>query len=129
MLVFFWWIFDSCRTILWKWYKHWGNWISSSPWRRTWIDWQMQITQTINCHFWQLTHISPLLNKVCDDSIYGLWTIRENWLQGASQMNKKRRAYDQTSDGKNIMIAWRDNNAVIFAINYLSCEPTVSVKC
>ena len=67
-----------------------------------------------------------LLHKLSEDSIYALRTIWENWLQGATLMEKsdlqkkERRAYDQVSDGENIAIAGRDNKAVIIATNYLS---------
>ena len=76
----------------------------------------------------------PLLNKLSEDSISGLGTIRENTLQGGPLMKKsdlqkkKSQVYDQASDEKNIVIAWRDNKAMIVATNYLSCEPISSVK-
>ena len=61
----------------------------------------------------------PLLDKLADMGMYGVGTIRENRLQGASQ-KETRGILDYTSDGNNLLVAWRDNKAVIVATNYLS---------
>ena len=76
----------------------------------------------------------PLLNKLMEMGMYGVGTIRENRLQGASL--KKKGAlqketsgrFDNTSDGNNLLVAWRDNKVVIVATNYLLLDPVLSIK-
>ena len=56
----------------------------------------------------------PLLEKLTHIDIYGVSTIQENKLQEASLEKKAalqketRGTYDYTSDGKNLLIAWRE---------------------
>ena len=76
----------------------------------------------------------PLLEKLTDVSMYGVGTIRENRLQRAPLKKKAalqketRRTFDYTSDGNNLLVAWKDNKVVIVATNYLSLNPVSSTK-
>ena len=76
----------------------------------------------------------PLLDKLTDMGMYGVGTIRENRLQGASLKKKAafqketRGTFDYTSDGNNLLVAWRDNKVVIVATNYLLLNPVSSTK-
>ena len=68
-----------------------------------------------------------LLDKLTDIGMYGVGTIRENRLQGAPQ-KETRGTFDYTSDGNNLLVAWRDNKAAIVATNYLSLNLVLSTK-
>ena len=76
----------------------------------------------------------PLLDKLTDMGMYGVGTIRENRLQRAPLKKKAafqketRGTFDYTSDGNNLLVAWRDNKVVIVATNYLSLNPVSSTK-
>ena len=76
----------------------------------------------------------PLLDKLTDMGMYGVGTIRENRLQGkplkkkAALQKETRGTFDYTSYGNNLLVAWRDNKAVIVATNYLSLNPFSSTK-
>ena len=56
----------------------------------------------------------PLLEKLTHMDMYGVITIQENRLQGAPPKKKAalqkeaRRTYDYTSDGKNLLVVWRE---------------------
>ena len=76
----------------------------------------------------------PLLDKLTDMSMYGVGTIRENRLQGAplkkkaALLKKTRGTSDYTSNGKNLLVVWRDNKVVILVTNYLSLNSVLSTK-
>ena len=76
----------------------------------------------------------PLLDKLTDMDMYGVGTNRENRLQGAPLKKKAaleketRGTYDYTSDGKTLLIAWRNNKIVVIATNYLPLNPVLSTK-
>ena len=67
----------------------------------------------------------PLLNELTDMGMYEVGTIPENRLQGvplkkkAALQKETRETFDYTSDGNNLLVAWRDNKVVIVANNYL----------
>ena len=75
----------------------------------------------------------PLLDKLTDMAMHGVGTIQENRLQGAPLKRKAvlqketRGTFDYTLDGKNLLVAWRDNKVVIVAI-YFSLNPVSSIK-
>ena len=76
----------------------------------------------------------PLLDKLTDMGMYGVGTIRENRLHGAPLKKKAalqketRGTFDYTSDGNNLLIAWRNNKIVVVATNCLSLNPVLSTK-
>ena len=76
----------------------------------------------------------PLLDKLADMGIYGVGTIRENWQQGAPLKEKAaiqketKGTFDYTSNGNNLLVAWRDNKIVIVATNYLLLNPVSPTK-
>ena len=76
----------------------------------------------------------PLLDKLTDMCMYGVGTIRENRLQGAplkkraALLKKTRGTSDYTSNGKNLLVVWRDNKVVILVTNYLSLNSVLSTK-
>ena len=76
----------------------------------------------------------PLLNKLMDKGMYEVGTIRENRLQGAplkkkGALQKETRGwFDNTSDGNNLLVVWRDNKVVIIATNYLLLNTILSIK-
>ena len=63
----------------------------------------------------------PLLDKLTDMGMYGVGTIRENRLEEAPLkkkagfQKKTRGKFDYTSEGNNLLVAWRDNKFVIVA--------------
>ena len=76
----------------------------------------------------------PLLNKLTDMGMYEVGTIQENRLQGvplkkkAALQKETRETFDYTSDGNNLLVAWRDNKVVIVANNYLLLNTVLSIK-
>ena len=72
-----------------------------------------------------LLTLLPLVDRLTELGIYGRGTIRENRLQGAPSKKKddlQKQAsisFDFTSDGKNLLIAWRDNKVVIIDIVFI----------
>ena len=76
----------------------------------------------------------PLLNKLTDMGMYEVGTIQENRLQGvplkkkAALQKETRETFDYTSDGNNLLVAWKDNKVVIVANNYLLLNTVLSIK-
>ena len=76
----------------------------------------------------------PLLNELTDMGMYEVGTIPENRLQGvplkkkAALQKETRETFDYTSDGNNLLVAWRDNKVVIVANNYLLLNTVLSIK-
>ena len=85
-------------------------------------------TEAMNKFFTTL----PVLYKLTNMGMYGVGTIQENRLQGAplkaALQMETRETFDYTSDGNNLLVAWRDNKVVIVATNYMSLKPVLSAK-